>query len=281
LSRSCLRTKTADNEALSAGDPAYADRLRGAGVVLHRQLARDDWDAEEEGGDLFRRAWFPIVSSVPRLDGVLRRWDLAYTAPDSAAARRKRDWTVGIKVGWTTGSGAERCFYVLNLVRTQGKPAEVRALIQQTAQVDGAIPVYVPVDYAAGAWVLSNVREALPQHDVREAKERGAKDVRIRGLQQHVGPPAEGGEPVCRVLLAPADGADWVEGFLDEAAAYPNGRWDDQLDALAGAVIASLEVGPSAEDIERDVKQAGAVARALGGGDEEFGWSWDEPLRVL
>ena len=39
------------------------------------------------------------------------------------------------------------------------------------------------------------------------------------------------------------DGADWLEAFIDEFAAFPRGRHDDQVDALSQALL-DLGVNP-------------------------------------
>lgn len=258
LSRSCLRTKTEDNVAMNRGDAAYANRTRAVaaikqGEAIHAQLTADDWMAQGAEGDTFNRTWFPTVEAVPVLDGVVRIWDFAYTAPANASARRKRDWTIGAKLGWV-GPPDARTWFLLHLIREQLPSAEVRKLVMQTAAGDGrSCPVVVPVDYAAGSYVGQDLVAALAGYVVTARRQQGKKEQRIAVLA----PQAQAG----RLLLLRAE---WNAAFIDEAAAYPDGRWDDQLDAVAEGLLWSLEEkGPTGRQVESDVAAWGAAAAAL------------------
>jgi len=278
LSRSCLRTKTADNVVMNRGDAAYATRTRAVAAVkqgeaLHAQLTQDDWMATAKEGDLFKREDFgEILTGHPPLDGVVRIWDFAYTAPPSAAARRSRDWTVGAKMGWT-GPAEDRTWYILHIVREQRGSKLVKELVKQTAGSDGIdVPIFIPRDYAAGAWVGDDLSAALAGYSVKAEQQKGKKESRIDSLATQVA--------VRRVRLAPSNpAAPWVQDFLDEAAGYPEGRWDDQLDAVAEGLIYSLgsALGPTTRQVEQDVSAWGQAAKALEAprGRGDFGGGWD------
>lgn len=267
LTRSCIRSQTADNLRLRAADAGYANRTRALlslrqGEVLYAQLAQDDWGVVLREGEVFEREWFGApLDAPPVMRGVVRVWDLAYTAPQSPAQRRDRDWTVGALVGWV-GPADDRVWYVLDIIREQRDSKRIRALLQQTAQVDGrGVPIVVPVDYSAGSFVAAELVASLAGYVVVPRRQQGKKSWRIAALASQ----AQAGR--VRILRG-----EWNGRFLDEAARYPNG-WDDQLDAVAEALLWSLEQrGPSEEELEAEVAKWGEVAKELG---ENWGKDWD------
>lgn len=263
LTRTCLRTRTEDNPALSEADPGYLMRVRAAGAILYRQLAGDDWDAEHAGEGFFRREWFvgpdnPLLAAAPPLVGIVSRWDFAWTK------RRKSDYSTRVKLGWT----ADGDFILLHLLRTKGTPDEIKALVRSTAQVDGRDVVQVvPLNFADSLYVFNDLTRELAGYQVVGQKEVGAKEVRIATLQ----PQAQ----ARRIHLL---GGEWVQPFLDEAAAYKGDGTghDDQLDALAGAFLHIVEGKrpPTRERLQADVQAARGLAVALGEAMDSTGEDW-------
>jgi len=234
LTRSCLRTRTSDNAALAKHDPTYGTRVQAVSATLAAQLGQDEWDVSQQDAGVFGREWWPLVQAAPvELAGVCRRWDFAWTK------KKRSDWSVGLKFGWTKDGR----WYVLNVARLRGNPDEVYRVVRQTAEMDGRDVVHVlPVDYASGIAVVSTITSLLAGYQVEVQQERGlgSKEVRIACLQ----PQVQAG----RVSLV--SGA-WVGPFLDEAAHYPTGPHDDQLDALAGAFLwAAGERGAEIPDVD-------------------------------
>ncbi len=239
LTRTCIRTRTEDNVALAQSDPEYLYRVRAVGSVLRAQLGDDDWDVKGGGGEDFERSWFDVVEMPPaNLAGVLRRWDFAWTK------KKKSDWTVGVKLGWTKDGH----WYVLHVVRMKAKPADVFATLRQTAKIDGiGVPVVIPLDGTAARVVEGNALEALQGFTMHSTKEVGTKETRISTIQ----PQAKAG----RFHLV--RGA-WNEPFLDEVDGYDSEKEckDDQLDALAGAFLWATDKkkAPTMEQVSSDVR---------------------------
>lgn len=270
LSRSCLVTRTEDNPALAENDPQYALRTRAAGALLHQQLSKSDWDADEPGEGFFKRTWFPVVrkEAVPPLAGVISRLDFAWSRHEKGGAKAERSpWSVRVKVGWTLKHPQfGRRWYILHIVREQGDPTQIMRLIQQTAQVDGRhVPILAPVDFSAGKVVVSDLRNLLEGFQVVEQRERGEKHTRIAALQG----PAEG-EKIHLVE------GEWNEAFLDECARYPR-KPDDQLDALAGAYLHVIDQEAQLIDPGRmrDDFQRAATASA------QLSSRWDKAEKVM
>ena len=249
LSRSCLLTTTADNAALSAADPEYKYRVRAVGAELGQQLGKNNWDIKNPEGQYFKRAWFgDVLPEAPaNLAGVIRRWDFAWTT------RRNSDWSAGVKLGWTRDGH----YYVMGIVRLQGKPDEVFATMRQTAQLDGlAVPVVIPADGTASPVVYGSVVRELAGFQIQQVKEVGKKELRIATLQ----PQAQAGK------IHLVRGA-WNNDFLDEVAAYAGDgtQHDDQLDARAGAFLYVVDHNrlPSLDERQRAVGKAAQLGQAL------------------
>ena len=159
----------------------------------------------------------------------MRGWDLAAT---EATEGRDPDWTVGVKLG---RDATGRCV-VLDVVRFRGGPLEVADTIVKTARRDGAaVPVSLPQDPGqAGkqqvAWLIS----LLAGYTAEATPETGSKALRASPVAAQV---AAGNLAVVR--------ANWNQAFIDELGDFPQGRKDDQVDALARA-FAMLLRAPAA-----------------------------------
>ena len=82
-------------------------------------------------GGMFQRQWFQIVNAIPAEMRQVRFWDLAATVGG--------DFTAGCKGGMKDG-----VYYVADMRRIRGTPAQVEALVRQTAELDGRnVPVYI------------------------------------------------------------------------------------------------------------------------------------------
>lgn len=193
-----------------------------------------------EGG-MFRREWFMVVDSRPlRYDRATRYWDLAAT---ETAPGKDPDWTVGTKIGLLGVRG-----YVDDVRRIRGTPESVEKLIRQTAMLDGPeIPIRIEQESgASGKIVIDNYARMLPRFDVRGTPSTGDKATRAMPLAAA----AERGD----VWLVPGP---WVDEWLTELAAFPNGEHDDQVDSASGAW--SELMGDWGWEVDGVTYQAGAV----------------------
>jgi len=192
-----------------------------------------------EGG-IFKRAWFgywrpahldvpPVqlrtrdgeVVSVPAVpipaefDTMIQSWDMAF----------KGEATSDYVVGQTWGAkGADR--FLLDQRRARmDMPATKEAVQAMSARWPRAAAKLVE-DKANGPAVIQELR-----HDVSgliEVTPEGGKVARAHG----VAPQLESGN----IYLPHPAIEPWVEAFIEEAAAFPNGRNDDQVDAMTQAL---------------------------------------------
>jgi len=91
--------------------------------------------APREGG-IFKRYWFEIVSAVPAGAQYVRGWDSAASLGESATC------TAGVLLALKDG-----VYYVEDVVRDRGGPADVERLIYNTAVFDGTdVRISLPQD---------------------------------------------------------------------------------------------------------------------------------------
>jgi len=170
-------------------------------------------------GTLFKTAMLGVVPGAPTGGSVVRRWDLAATRQIGA---RDPDWTVGVKM-LKTDDGR---YFVLDVVRLRGDPAEVEAAIMNTAAQDGyGVRIVIPQDPGqAGVAQAQYLVRRLSGYTVEAVRETGDKATRAAPFSSQVN--------VGNVSLVQAP---WNRAFLEEASAFPAGSHDDQVDAASGA----------------------------------------------
>lgn len=193
----------------------------------------DAWDSlyqqnptAKEGKDFKLDTWL-VLPHVDRARlRLVRFWDLA-------ASKNAGDWTVGMLVGMD----ADNKTYVLDVQRFRKDSAEVEKHVRTTAEHDGiSVPVRIEQEKSgSGKALASTYTRLLVGFDVDAKQPDGSKEARAAAVasQQQQG----------RVILLRAD---WNAALIEEARTFPNGRWDDQIDALSGGFNFLALAGPSA-----------------------------------
>ncbi|MGO9419053.1 phage terminase large subunit [Roseiarcus sp.] len=146
----------------------------------------------------------------------VRAWDLA--------GARNGDWTVGVRLGRTRGNK----YVVEHVLRFRGTPDVVEDKILETATADGrSVKVSLPKDPGqAGVHQALSLTRLLVGFDIAASPETGDKATRARPFAAQVN--------VGNVALA---GGGWVAAYRDELKSFPNGRFDDQVDASSRAFM--------------------------------------------
>ena len=201
---------------------SYIHSLDQLDPITRRQLLQGDWSARQPG-NLFQREWFPVVEDVPVfINKSVRYWDLAATPKRPGT---DPDWTAGVRVDYAS----DGLFYVVDVQRMRGTPAEVERRIAQTAAVDGTF-TQITIEQEPGAsgvnTIYNYVSRVLPEYTARGQRATGSKLERAGPVSSQ----AEVGN--IRLLRGP-----WVSEFLDELEAFPFGGHDDQVDALSGSMM--------------------------------------------
>lgn len=262
------RFPRAEIEGLKASKGSYAY----AGQYQQRPTARE--------GGLFKRAWFNgrIIprSSLPKtIVRRVRAWDFAGS---EAKPGKSPDWTAGLRLA---RHGPD--FYVEGVNRFRATPGSVERTVVGDAELDppGTV-IRIPEDPGqAGKAQVESYIKALVGYTVVAVRPTGSKEVRATPAATQ----AEHGH-IYLVNSGPLeDGLDpWIEPFLSELTAFPNGAHDDQVDAFADAFNELAPGGSRAFEFEsagtRDVvEQAGRDSRYSfedndGEDDDDLGAGW-------
>ena len=239
-----IPAKLEDNAILTSKDPQYRAILRSLPRVERERLEAGNWDVQTAKGDYFPRDAWRVVDrhEVPKdIRWTVRAWDKAASLPTTK--NPDPDWTAG---GLVSGTGAGE-LVVWDLVRFRALPHEVKDRIKRVAEADGQhVPVgffedpgqagKVDIDemvrWLAG-WTVFSERPVRGKPSERPDS-AGRPDPKITALG-----PLSSDVRTGKVLLV--RGA-WNEALIDEGEAFPAGRHDDQLEAVALA----RRVGPKA-----------------------------------
>lgn len=177
-------------------------------------------------GGIFKPDLMPIVDAIPggRVVRWCRGWDLG--------ASEGGDFTAGARVGEL----ADGRYIVTSVVREQLEPAPRDALIKTTADNDGrgAGKQSLPQDPGqAGKSQVAELAKKLAGHSLHFSPESGDKVTRATPFASQCN--------VGNVLLLKAP---WNDPFIEELRLFPNGSFDDQVDAASRAYNGLL--GPQA-----------------------------------
>ncbi len=189
--------------------------------------------APAEGGIIKRHWWkFYTPGSRLTLDRVVISWDTALKGS------QRSDYSVGQVWG---GRGAHR--YFLRATRGRWEFIELRQQVRDlyrwaTEQwPDTAITVLVE-NTAAGPDIIAALRHEIP--GVIAIKPKGDKTQRVFAITPAIEagnvfvPGAPSADQLsCDLSLTPV----FVQDFLAECAAFPNGAHDDQVDAFSQALL--------------------------------------------
>lgn len=173
-----------------------------------------------EGGGLFKRSWFNIVSpvDVPPLEEMtlVRGWDCA-------ASEGAGDYTVGVLIGYHPGTGK---YYILDVIRGQWSSHRVNKAMELAARRDG-IRVRIREEQEPGAGGKAVVEKRhldLGAYDYKGIPSTQKKEIRARPFRAQ----CEAGN----VYLVRAS---WNEAYLAELEVFDVGAHDDQVDASSTA----------------------------------------------
>ena len=175
--------------------------------------------APRSGGMFDRNCW-DFVEAAPVGGVTVRGWDLAGTE-EASAMKIGASWTAGCRMKLVKGT-----FYIEDMNRFRGSPAQVERGVKSTAEQDGYnVLVDFPQDPGqAGKAQVQYLVKQMAGFNVRYSPESGAKEVRAEALSAQA--------EARNVKLV--RGA-WNTKFIEEAAFFPNSTFKDQVDAASRA----------------------------------------------
>ena len=168
-------------------------------------------------GGILKRHWWKFYREAPRpFSEVIQSWDCAFKDT------RTSDFVVGQVWG---RHGADK--YLLDQVRGRMDcPATIQAVKRLSEKWPQAQAKLVE-DKANGPAVIATLKHEIV--GLIAVNPEGGKEVRAHA----VSPQIEAGN----VYLPDPTIAPWIGGFIDECAAFPNGAYDDQVDAMSQALV--------------------------------------------
>jgi len=208
------------------GEPLWPSRFPLNELMrIQRVVGPYDWAAlyqqrpSSEKGEIFKREWWRFYKNTPRIgltDTVIQSWDMSFKDTHSS------DYVVGQV--WMR-SGATR--YLLDQVRGRMDfPATITAILSLSMKWQSARRKLIE-DKANGPAVMQLLKSKLP--GMIPVEPEGGKVVRARASTAEIN--------AGNVYLPSPEIAPWVRGFIEECAAFPTGRYDDQVDAMTQAMI--------------------------------------------
>ena len=199
------------------------------------------------GGGLFQREWFKVISReelerrittsvVADRESIITSAmgvDLAVTAKTSA------DWTVALPGILTDRNN----IYLLPPYRAQAEwPDSRREIITRANKANIRVIGVDSTGPQKGLVQDLAQSDGLGARGVKGLQAVSDKEVRARG----VAPIAEQG----RIYLVD-NGSDWITKFLDELSVFPQGRNDDQVDALSNLIeVLNLPPDPGPNEVK-------------------------------
>jgi predicted phage terminase large subunit-like protein len=195
-------------------------------------------------GEVFKLEW--IKEAAPPVDRSIihyQAWDLAVTGGDL----RRGDWSVGVDIALD----AVGRWWLLDLERGKWDSSELTERILNFQKKHRASQVWIeggPIGRAVEPWLLRRMRETgqlmryeLISHTSRASDLAQPKDPTMRGLRKVANTTAVVAAMANGSFYVPK-GAPWLPALKEELASFPQGKHDDQVDALSMAFLQAQAV---------------------------------------
>ena len=220
-------------------EPLWAERF-GTDVLATRKvvLGSYEWASlfqqrpSPAEGAIFLRSWWEPWTKMPDLylfEEIIQSWDCTFKNTDGT------DYVVGQVWG---RRGADR--YLLDQVRDRMDfPETIKAIKKLKANWPSTTAIYIE-DKANGPAVISTLKHDIP--GLIPVEPQGGKVVRAQAVTAQI----ESGN----VYIPSPEVCAWVGDYIEEFAAFPNGKHDDQVDATTQALL-QMSQKKKAQLIER------------------------------
>jgi len=195
-----------------------SEEIEAAKKDLPALVFRQEYGAEfvQLAGALFKREWFGVLDSMPRMQRSVRYWDLAVSTKQTA------DYTVGARVG----HGFDGGIMIEDVVRGRWEWPDALRIILATAQSDGP-------------GVTQGVEDVGVQKGMYQSlmREPGAVNLAFRPMTVNKDKMIRANPWLARAEQGKVSllRAAWNAAWLDEVCAFPEAAHDDQVDAVSGA----------------------------------------------
>jgi predicted phage terminase large subunit-like protein len=204
------------------GPPELA-RAKGA-LGSYGYAGQYDQSPSPPVGGVFQRGWWRFYRQAPaRFDEQIQSWDMAFKGLTDS------DYVVGQVWGKV---GAEK--YLLDQVRGQMSFTETCHAVETLSAKWPRATAKLVEDKANGTAVIDTLRRKVA--GLIAVEPEGGKQARAAAIS----PEVEAGN----VYLPDPALAPWVHDFIEEAAAFPRGLHDDQVDGMTQALLRWITTVP-------------------------------------
>ncbi|MGA9851715.1 MAG: phage terminase large subunit [Gammaproteobacteria bacterium] len=189
---------------------------------IRRTMGEADFSAQylqqpvPRGGAMVKEVWFPRYDSsqlLPKFDRIIQSWDTANKQSELSDFSVCTTWGI-------TGNH----LYMLSAFRKRMNYPELKRAVREQAQLHHA-SVIVIEDKASGTQLI----QELTQEGIAGVKRYQSQEDKVMRLHAQTDLMENG------FVHLPKD-APWLTDFLHELFAFPNGRYDDQVDSTAQAL---------------------------------------------
>ena len=212
------------------------------GMTDYNFAAQYQQDPQPMAGNIVKRDWlefYDVGAKPEKFDQVLQSWDTANKDTELADFSVCTTW--GIK---------DQTCYLLDVYRRKVEFPELKRKILELARLYRATVVLIE-DKASGTALIQELRATSSLHQVQAAPTLdGDKVMRLRAQTAKI----EGG-----FVRFPRQ-ASWLDEYLRELLAFPNAKYDDQVDSTVFALAWITEHPEPA--VIRFVKQLAGAANA-------------------
>lgn len=190
------------------------------------------------GGNLIKREWWRYYDNEPKkYDRICQSWDCTFKDSD----------TSDFVVGQVWGMVGIDCYLIEQIRGRMDFPTTLDAIEVAKAKYPDTSRIFIE-DKANGSAIISILQKKVS--GVIPVQPEGGKVARVNAISPHI--------ESSHVFL-PKYGS-FTQGLVDECSAFPNGKHDDQVDALSQAVNRMLYY-KSIEKDEIPFVQGGVYAR--------------------
>jgi predicted phage terminase large subunit-like protein len=215
-----------DNVILNNQDPDYRANLEMMTRVERERLLHGNWKIKPTAGSYFPQTAINVIPVEPTDVKIwVRRWDLAATEPSELNTSPSATASV------LMGRRENGRFVIADGISVRHNASVVRAMLSNIASQDRAkykrVTTVVPQDPGqAGKDQSASIIAFLAGYKVKSIRETGPKETRAEPLS------AQWQAGNVDIVDGP-----WVNDYLKEMSAFPEGDHDDYVDASSGAFL--------------------------------------------
>lgn len=167
-------------------------------------------------GDMLKAHWWKFWTSLPALESVITSWDMAFKGSIGSA------YVVGQVWGRAGGN-----YYLIDQVRQQMDFVNTKRAFRNLVGMYPNATKHVVEDKANGPAIISELKNEIS--GIVEYTPEGSKEARASAYIQ---PALEAGN----IFIPEPTRCPWVIGFIQRNAAFPNGKYKDETDAMSQGI---------------------------------------------